>query len=289
MAEKGLGAGLGALLGDAALEDSSTDFVYLPISKVETSPNQPRKQFDEVLLRELADSIAEHGILQPLTVRKLSTGYYQIIAGERRWRAARMAGLTEVPVRIIEADDKKATELALVENLQRAHLNPMEEAEGYRTLMEEYGFTQEQVSERVGKSRSAVANALRLLALPEKLRALLETGELTPGHARAVLQVKGASAQEEFARLIVRDGLSVRKAEAMAAKISKETEKSKEKKEKTSKFEVNYIAELEKQLTECLGRRVKVVDGRKRGRLEIDYYGDDDLQTLIDMLTSKGK
>ena len=289
MAEKGLGAGLGALLGDAALEDSSTDFVYLPISKVETSPNQPRKQFDEVLLRELADSIAEHGILQPLTVRKLSTGYYQIIAGERRWRAARMAGLTEVPVRIIEADDKKATELALVENLQRADLNPMEEAEGYRTLMEEYGFTQEQVSERVGKSRSAVANALRLLALPEKLRALLETGELTPGHARAVLQVKGASAQEEFARLIVRDGLSVRKAEAMAAKISKETEKSKEKKEKTSKFEVNYIAELEKQLTECLGRRVKVVDGRKRGRLEIDYYGDDDLQTLIDMLTSKGK
>jgi ParB family chromosome partitioning protein len=200
-----------------------------------------------------------------------------------------MAGLTEVPVRIIEADDKKATELALVENLQRADLNPMEEAEGYRTLMEEYGFTQEQVSERVGKSRSAVANALRLLALPEKLRALLETGELTPGHARAVLQVKGASAQEEFARLIVRDGLSVRKAEAMAAKISKETEKSKEKKEKTSKFEVNYIAELEKQLTECLGRRVKVVDGRKRGRLEIDYYGDDDLQTLIDMLTSKGK
>ncbi|HHU06426.1 MAG TPA: ParB/RepB/Spo0J family partition protein [Clostridiales bacterium] len=289
MAEKGLGAGLGALLGEAALEDSSTDFVYLPISKVETSPNQPRKQFDEVLLRELADSIAEHGILQPLTVRKLSTGYYQIIAGERRWRAARMAGLTEVPVRIIEADDKKATELALVENLQRADLNPMEEAEGYRTLMEEYGFTQEQVSERVGKSRSAVANALRLLALPEKLRALLETGELTPGHARAVLQVKGASAQEEFARLIVRDGLSVRKAEAMAAKISKETEKSKEKKEKTSKFEVNYIAELEKQLTECLGRRVKVVDGRKRGRLEIDYYGDDDLQTLIDMLTSKGK
>lgn len=289
MAEKGLGAGLGALLGEAALEDSSTDFVYLPISKVETSPNQPRKQFDEVLLRELADSIAEHGILQPLTVRKLSTGYYQIIAGERRWRAARMAGLTEVPVRIIEADDKKATELALVENLQRADLNPMEEAEGYRTLMEEYGFTQEQVSERVGKSRSAVANALRLLALPEKLRALLETGELTPGHARAVLQVKGASAQEEFARLIVRDGLSVRKAEAMAAKISKETEKSKEKKEKTSKFEVNYIVELEKQLTECLGRRVKVVDGRKRGRLEIDYYGDDDLQTLIDMLTSKGK
>jgi len=289
MAEKGLGAGLGALLGDAALDEGSADFVYLPISKVETSPNQPRKQFDEVSLRELADSIAEHGILQPLTVRKLPSGYYQIIAGERRWRAARMAGLKEVPVRIIEADDRKAMELALVENLQRTDLNPMEEAEGYRTLMEEYGFTQEQVAERVGKSRSAVANALRLLALPEKVRSLLENGELTPGHARAVLQVKGAARQEEFAKLIVRDGLSVRKAEAMAAKISKEAEKTKDKKQKTSKFEVNYIAEVEKQLTECLGRRVKVVDGRKRGRLEIDYYGDDDLQTLIDMLTSIGK
>ena len=289
MAEKGLGAGLGALLGDAALDEGSADFVYLPISKVETSPNQPRKQFDEVSLRELADSIAEHGILQPLTVRKLPSGYYQIIAGERRWRAARMAGLKEVPVRIIEADDRKATELALVENLQRTDLNPMEEAEGYRTLMEEYGFTQEQVADRVGKSRSAVANALRLLALPEKVRSLLENGELTPGHARAVLQVKGAARQEEFAKLIVRDGLSVRKAEAMAAKISKEAEKTKDKKQKTSKFEVNYIAEVEKQLTECLGRRVKVVDGRKRGRLEIDYYGDDDLQTLIDMLTSIGK
>lgn len=289
MAEKGLGAGLGALLGDAALDEGSADFVYLPISKVETSPNQPRKQFDEVSLRELADSIAEHGILQPLTVRKLPSGYYQIIAGERRWRAARMAGLKEVPVRIIEADDRKAMELALVENLQRTDLNPMEEAEGYRTLMEEYGFTQEQVAERVGKSRSAVANALRLLALPEKVRSLLENGELTPGHARAVLQVKDAARQEEFAKLIVRDGLSVRKAEAMAAKISKEAEKTKDKKQKTSKFEVNYIAEVEKQLTECLGRRVKVVDGRKRGRLEIDYYGDDDLQTLIDMLTSIGK
>jgi len=289
MAEKGLGVGLGALLGEAALDDSSNDFVYLPITKVETSPNQPRKQFDEVLLRELADSIAEHGILQPLTVRKLSNGYYQIIAGERRWRAARMAGLTEVPVRIIEADDRKATELALVENLQRTDLNPMEEAEGYRTLMEEYGFTQEQVSERVGKSRSAVANALRLLALPESVREMLEKGELTAGHARAVLQVKGTQAQEELARLIAKEGLSVRQAEALAAKISKESAKSKEKKEKNSKFEVNYIAEVEKQLTECLGRRVKIVDGRKKGRLEIDYYGDDDLQTLIDLLASKGK
>lgn len=288
MAEKGLGAGLGALLGEAALEDNSTDFLFLPISKVETAPNQPRKQFDEVLLAELADSVAEHGIIQPLTVRKLASGYYQIIAGERRWRAARMAGLTEVPVRIIEADDRKAMELALVENLQRADLSPMEEAEGYRSLMEEYGFTQEQVSERVGISRPSVGNALRLLALPESVKAFLEIGELTPGHARAILQVKGECAQEEFASLIVREGLSVRKAEAMAAKISKEAEKSKEKTKQAPKFEVDYIAEVEKQLTERLGRRVKIVDGRKKGRLEIEYYGDDDMQTLIDVLASIG-
>ena len=289
MAEKGLGAGLGALLGEAALEDNSTDFLFLPISKVETAPNQPRKQFDEVLLAELADSVAEHGIIQPLTVRKLASGYYQIIAGERRWRAARMAGLSEVPVRIIEADDRKAMELALVENLQRADLSPMEEAEGYRALMEEYSFTQEQVSERVGISRPSVGNALRLLALPESVKAFLEIGELTPGHARAILQVKGEGAQEEFASLIVREGLSVRKAETMAAKISKEAEKSKEKTKQAPKFEVDYIAEVEKQLTEGLGRRVKIVDGRKKGRLEIEYYGDDDMQTLIDVLTSIGK
>lgn len=289
MAEKGLGAGLGALLGEAALEDSSTDFLFLPISKVETAPNQPRKQFDEVQLAELADSVAEHGIIQPLTVRKLASGYYQIIAGERRWRAARMAGLTEVPVRIIEADDRKAMELALVENLQRADLSPMEEAEGYRALMDEYGFTQEQVSERVGISRPSVANALRLLSLPESVKAFLEIGELTPGHARAILQMKGESTQEEFASLIVREGLSVRKAEAMAAKISKEAEKSKEKTKKASKFEVDYIAEVEKQLTERLGRRVKIVDGRKKGRLEIEYYGDDDREALIETLTSLGK
>ncbi len=286
MAEKGLGAGLGALLGEAALEDNAADFLFIPISKVETAPNQPRKLFDEVLLRELADSIAEHGIIQPLTVRKLSSGYYQIIAGERRWRAARMAGLTEVPVRIIEADDKKAMELALVENLQRSDLNPIEEAEGYRALMDEYGFTQEQVSERVGVSRPSVANALRLLSLPESVKSFLEIGELTPGHARAILQLKSSAEQDKFASLIVREGLSVRKAEALGAKLAKE-KTQKEKKE--TKFEVNYISEVEKQLTDCLGRRVKVVGGQKKGKIEIEYYGDEDMQTVIDLLSSLGK
>ncbi len=290
MAEKGLGAGLGALLGEAALEDNSADFLFLPISKVETAPNQPRKMFDEVLLQELSDSIAEHGIIQPLTVRKLSSGYYQIIAGERRWRAARMAGLTEVPVRIIEADDKKAMELALVENLQRSDLNPMEEAEGYRALMDEYGFTQEQVSERVGVSRPSIANSLRLLSLPESVKSFLEIGELTPGHARAILQLKGAAEQDKFASLIVREGLSVRKAESLGSKLAKDKEKENTQKEKQEvKFEVNYISEVEKQLADRLGRRVRVVDGRKKGRIEIEYYGDEDMQTVIELLSSLGK
>ena len=288
MAEKGLGAGLGALLGEAALEDNSADFLFLPISKVEAAPNQPRKLFDEVLLQELSDSIAEHGIIQPLTVRKLSSGYYQIIAGERRWRAARMAGLAEVPVRIIEADDKKAMELALVENLQRSDLNPMEEAEGYRALMDEYSFTQEQVSERVGVSRPSVANSLRLLSLPESVKAFLEIGELTPGHARAILQLKSAAEQDKFASLIVREGLSVRKAESLGSKLAKENENS-QKEQQEVKYEVNYISEVEKQLSDCLGRRVRVVDGRKKGRIEIEYYGDEDMQTVIELLSSLGK
>lgn len=286
MAEKGLGMGLGALLGEAALENSAEDFLFLPISKIETAPNQPRKKFDEVVLRELADSIAEHGIIQPLTVRKLSSGYYQIIAGERRWRAARMVGLSELPVRIIEADDKKAMELALVENLQRADLNAMEEAEGYRALMDEYGFTQEQVSQRVGISRSAVANSLRLLSLPKIVKSLVENGDLTPGHARAVMQLSKPGEQEEFAKQLVRDGMSVRSAEALVVKIIKNTEKDEQPPKKKQKFQVNYIEEAEKELTEALGRRVRIVEGRKKGHFEIEYYGDDDMQYLIDSLRS---
>jgi ParB-like partition proteins len=289
MAEKGLGIGLGALLGEAAFDNSSADFLFLPISKIETAPNQPRKVFDEVMLQELAGSIAEHGIIQPLTVRKLSSGYYQIIAGERRWRAARLVGLDEVPVRIIEADDKKAMELALVENLQREDLNPMEEADGYKALMDEYGFTQEQVSERVGISRPAVANSLRLLSLPVSIREFVEIGELSPGHARAVLQLSKPRDQEEFAKLIVRERMSVRKAESMASKYNSDSKKTKELVIKESKIEINYVAELEKQLSEHLGRRIRIIEGRKKGRIEIEYYGDDDMQTITDALFTIGK
>lgn len=284
MAEKGLGMGLGALLGEAALDSSSEDFLFLPISKIETAPNQPRKKFDELMLRELADSIAEHGIIQPLTVRKLSSGYYQIIAGERRWRASRLAGLSELPVRIIEADDKKAMELALVENLQREDLNSMEEAEGYRALMDEYGFTQEQVAERVGISRPAVANALRLLALPKTVKSLVENGELSAGHARAVMQLNKPSEQEEFAKQLAREGTSVRKAEALVIKLIKNSEKEEPSSKNAKANLVNYTAEAEKELTESLGRRVRIIEGRKKGRFEIEYYGDDDMQELIDAL-----
>ena len=214
---KGLGRGLGALLGDAADREEKSS-LFLPISQVESCASQPRKHFDEEALADLADSIRAHGIIQPLTVRKLASGYYQIIAGERRWRAARMAGLSEVPAIVIEADDRKAMELAMIENLQREDLNPMEEAEGYRALMDQYAMTQEEAAERVGKSRSAVANALRLLNLAIPLRADVESGRLSAGHARALLPLSAAQ-QEKTAQLVMSRELSVRQTESLVKKL----------------------------------------------------------------------
>ena len=198
--ELGLGRGLNALLGDPDLTEQNEGSISLPISQVEPGLNQPRKRFDEDALADLADSIRVHGIIQPLTVRRLATGYYQIIAGERRWRAAKAAGLAEVPAVIIEADDRKVMELGLIENLQREDLNPAEEARGYRTLMEDYGLTQEQVAQRMGKSRPAVTNILRLLALPEEVMALVEEGALSAGHARTILGAPTAALQREAAK-----------------------------------------------------------------------------------------
>ncbi|HHT16869.1 MAG TPA: ParB/RepB/Spo0J family partition protein, partial [Papillibacter sp.] len=219
---KGLGTGLGALFGSAAIDPMANDFVYLPIAKVEPRQGQPRTNFDEEALQELADSIREHGVLQPLTVRDLGGGFYQIIAGERRWRAARLAGLKEVPARVIEADELKATELAMVENLQREDLNPVEEALGYKTLVEEYGLTQEEVARRVGKTRPVVANAMRLLALPESVLKMLETGEISMGAARALLSLEDPEAIEQAAEEIVRLGLSVREVERLVKKVKSE-------------------------------------------------------------------
>ena len=279
---RGLGKGLGALMGDAALSGNEGNSLLLPISQVEPGLNQPRKFFDEDALHDLADSIREHGIIQPLTVRRLASGYYQIIAGERRWRAARLAGLTEVPAVIIEADDKKVMELGLIENLQREDLNPMEEAEGYEVLMRDYGMTQEDVARRMGKSRPAVANALRLLSLPEGVRPLVEDGKLSAGHARAVLSVKGGEkAQTAFADLIVNNGLSVRQAEEKAKTFSLVAE---DKPAKPADPNAIYIKEAEKSLSGRLGRKVTITSGKKKGRLELEYYGVDDLNNLLDLL-----
>ena len=277
----GLGRGLGALLGDDVLKAETTGSLYLPISQVESCSSQPRKHFDEASLAELADSIRQHGIIQPLTVRKLASGYYQIIAGERRWRAARLAGLQEVPVIVMEADDRKAAELAMIENLQREDLNPMEEAAGYQALMEQHHMTQEEAAQRVGKSRSAVANSLRLLNLAPAVRKLVEEDKLSAGHARALLPLPPAL-QEKAAEAVVSGGLSVRQAEALAKRLAAE-----QKEEPAAQTAgVDYTAEAQKELSSKLGRGVRIVTGRKKGRIELEYYGLDDLNDLLDALAT---
>ena len=277
---KGLGKGLGALMGDIMEEPSGkSPYQLLPIYKVEPNPDQPRQDFDPEELQSLSDSIAQHGVVQPLTVRELPSGYYQIIAGERRWRAARMAELKEIPVVIIEADDKKTMELALIENLQRQDLNPVEEALGYQTLMQEYGLTQEDAAKQVGKSRPAVANALRLLNLSEKVLEMVRTGTLSAGHARAVLSLKSEKLQEQAAQKIAALCLSVRQAELLCKNMGKEPAPIKE-----PTLAVDYVAECEKSLSKHLGRGVKIVNGKRKGRFELEFYGQDDLQILLDAL-----
>ena len=279
--DRGLGRGLGALLGDVALQAQESGSLTLPISQVEPGLNQPRKRFDEDTLHDLADSIREHGIVQPLTVRRLATGYYQIVAGERRWRAAKLAGLSEVPAVVIEADDRKVMEIGLIENLQREDLNPMEEAEGYQCLMEDHGLTQEEVARRMGKSRSAVANALRLLGLPQGVRPLVEDGLLSAGHARAVLSVKGEQTQEIFAQFIVDHGLSVRQAEERAKTF---TLTPPERPESPPDENAIYIRAAEEDLAKRLGRKVHITAGKRKGRLELEFYNTDDLNDLLDLL-----
>ena len=275
----GLGRGLGALLGDDVMNTGTQGAMYLPISEVESNSAQPRKFFDEAALAELADSIRQHGIIQPLTVRRLSSGYYQIIAGERRWRAARLAGLSEVPVTVIEADDRKAAELAMIENLQREDLNPMEEAAGYRSLIDQYHMTQEEAANRVGKSRSAVTNALRLLELAPAVQNQVEAGLLSAGHARALVPLSPAQ-QVQTANAIIEGGLSVRQTEALAKRLSAGEKPEK----KAPADEVDYAAVAQKELSSQLGRGVKIVNGRKKGRIELEYYGMDDLNDLLEAL-----
>ena len=282
---KGLGKGLGALFDDfSEVSSEKSPYQLLPIYKVEPNPDQPRQDFDEDELQALADSIAEHGIVQPLTVRELSSGYYQIIAGERRWRAARLANLTEIPAVIIEADDRKTKELALIENLQRQDLNPVEEALGYQSLMADYGLTQEETAHRVGKSRPAVANALRLLNLcPEVLNAVRK-GALSPGHARAVLTLKSEKKQQEAAQKICALDLSVRQAELLCKNMNKEPSPKKE-----AGLAVDYVAECEKNLSRQLGRGVRIINGKRKGKFELEFYGQEELQALLDALMTLKK
>ena len=286
--ELGLGRGLNALLGDPELPAQGEGSVALPISQVEPGLNQPRKRFEQGALDDLAESIRVHGIIQPLTVRRLASGYYQIIAGERRWRAAKLAGRREVPVVIIEADDRKVMELGLIENLQREDLNPAEEARGYRTLMEEYGLTQEQVAQQMGKSRPAITNTLRLLALPEEVMTLVEENALSAGHARAILGAPTAALQKEAAKQVVEGQLSVRQTEALIKALQKE--KKERPKEQGPDLSL-YLGELEKDLAGRLGRKVKIAHKGKKGRVELEYYNEQDLETLLALLqrlTSQG-
>jgi len=279
--ELGLGRGLNALLGDPDLPAQGEGSVTLPISQVEPGLNQPRKRFDQEALEDLAESIRVHGIIQPLTVRRLPTGYYQIIAGERRWRAAKAAGLAEVPAVIIEADDRKVMELGLIENLQREDLNPAEEARGYQTLMEDYGLTQEQVAQRMGKSRPAIANTLRLLALPDEVMALLEDGSLSAGHARAILGAPTQALQQQAAQKVAAEQLSVRQTEALVKALQKE---KKERPKPNGPDLSLYLGELEKDLGSRLGRKVKIAHRGKKGKIELEYYSEQDLETLLSLL-----
>lgn len=281
--KKGLGTGLGALFGEDVFAEEQSELTTLPIAKVEPRKEQPREYFDEAALAELADSIEQFGLIQPIVVRKLDTGYYQIIAGERRWRASRIAGLTEVPVRIIEADDKRTAELALVENLQREDLNPIEEAKGYKTLIDVYGMTQEQAAKSVGRSRPAITNSMRLLSLSNEVMELVEKGKLSAGHARALVSITDGKKQLAAANEVIDKQLSVRKTEELAAKAAKEA-KPAEEKSAAKGITVDYAREVSTELTAKLGRRVVLTDGKKTGKIELEYYGSDDREVLIEML-----
>lgn len=278
----GLGRGMDALFGEMA-EEMENRIQMIPIGQIDPNKEQPRKQFDLESLDQLASSIRSVGIIQPIVVCP-NGKRYTIVAGERRWRAARMAGLSEIPVVVIEADDKKAMELALIENLQRADLNPIEEAQGYQQLMTDYGMTQELAAERVGKSRPAVANALRLLSLCPAVLELVEQGRLSAGHARALLAIKSAPEQYAVAMKVINLQLSVRQTENMCKNLTR-----KPKQEQPKPIAVDYIAECEKTLSKRLSRGVRIVNGKRKGRVELEYYGEEDLQQLYELLERLGE
>lgn len=282
MSAKGLGRGLSALFGDdPVVEDVSSSGSTLRISDIEPNPGQPRRHFDPEALQTLAESIRENGLLQPVVVRRGENGLYQIIAGERRWRACRLAGLTEIPAVILDADDLRAAQLALIENLQREDLNPIEEASGYQTLIETFGLTQEEAAQRVGRSRPAVANSLRLLALSQDLRAMVEQGRLSAGHARALLAIPDENLRREAAEYAVEQGLTVRELERYVKKLTAPEAAASAGRDSSAQL---YVHAVSQRLSQSLGRRITLKPGRKKGKIEIEYYSNDDLDTLIALL-----
>lgn len=282
----GLGKGLSAIFLENESEDSSST-VTLKLSELQPNRQQPRRDFDEKSLAELADSISQHGILQPLLVRPFMDGGYQIVAGERRFRAARMAGLVEVPVVIRDLTDAETMQLALIENLQREDLNPIEEAMGYKQLMDEHRLKQEDVSRVVGKSRPSIANALRLLALPQDILQLISDGKLSAGHGRTLLSFKSEKDMEKAARLVATEDISVRELERLAKRCNKALESEDLKKNRERK--ISYFGEVELALKEHLGRKIKVDGNEKKGVLEIEFYGRDDLTYLAKLLGKENK
>ena len=276
--KSGLGRGFDAIFADNSVEDISTGNSTTKVKLLDIEPNreQPRKQFDEEALSELSDSIAQHGVLQPLLVRPMPDGGYQLVAGERRWRASRMAGLTEVPVVIRDLTDAQVAELALVENLQRENLNPLEEANGYKELSDKFGYTQEKISEIVGKSRPSIANALRLLNLPEDVQEMVSNGSLSMGHARAILSLPDDKMKTDLAKLVIANDLSVRETERIARNMVKEAPKKSKAKKRNP-----YYDEAELALSEVLGRKVKITKSSKKGALEIEFFDDADLKKLL--------
>lgn len=295
MANKSLGRGLSALFGetnmDATIPPTSAELVRpkngfrnIPLRRIEPNRAQPRRNFDEAALQELENSIRVHGVLAPITVRLGDNGYYQIVAGERRWRAARRAGLDTIPAMVIDADDQTMMELALIENLQREDLNPMEEAEGYRVLIDQFGMKQETVAERVGRSRSAVANSLRLLALEEDIRTMVTEGKLSSGHARAVLAVQQPEKRLTAAKAMMETGMSVRQAEAYVKRLNQPKQEKME--QVPQEFQPDYYAEVQRKLESSLGRRVQIDHKKNKGKIILEYYGDEDLERLANALTA---
>ncbi len=286
MAKRGLGKGLDALLQpyDVQMVSSSREAIQeIKIIDIDPNINQPRKRFDEQKIMELAQSIKQHGVVQPIIV-KPNNGRYIIVVGERRWRAARLAGLTHIPAIVRDVDRRELVEIALIENLQREDLNPIEEAQGIRQLIEEYGLTQEQVAERIGWSRPAVANALRLLSLSDEIKGYLEDGRLTSGHARALLAIEDEQMRSMLAKKIIEKGLSVREAERIVKDIKGRTKDKEGKKASVNK--PGYILEIEASLEECFGTRVHITPGKKKGVIQIEYYSDNDLERIVEKLMS---